>query len=86
MVTCPCMVFDITEIFHIYVDLCDMICLCFSADLISMTAAPFWLEKPSNLVLAPEENARLVCRSDGIPRPSIRWFINGDTIEGKQLT
>uniref|UniRef100_A0A674BQQ8 Neural cell adhesion molecule L1 n=1 Tax=Salmo trutta TaxID=8032 RepID=A0A674BQQ8_SALTR len=48
---------------------------------VRIKAAPFWLEKPSNLVLAPEENARLVCRSDGIPRPSIRWFINGDTIE-----
>uniref|UniRef100_A0A674CJT1 Neurofascin n=1 Tax=Salmo trutta TaxID=8032 RepID=A0A674CJT1_SALTR len=50
---------------------------------VQIKAAPFWLEKPSNLVLAPEENARLVCRSDGIPRPSIRWFINGDSIEGK---
>uniref|UniRef100_A0A8C7UU32 Neurofascin n=1 Tax=Oncorhynchus mykiss TaxID=8022 RepID=A0A8C7UU32_ONCMY len=48
---------------------------------VRIKAAPFWLEKPSNLVLAPEENARLVCRSDGIPRPSIRWFINGDTME-----
>uniref|UniRef100_A0AAY5KT56 Neurofascin n=1 Tax=Esox lucius TaxID=8010 RepID=A0AAY5KT56_ESOLU len=44
-------------------------------------AAPFWLEKPSNLVLAPDENARLVCRSDGVPQPSIQWFINGETIE-----
>uniref|UniRef100_A0A8C7KMY0 Neurofascin n=1 Tax=Oncorhynchus kisutch TaxID=8019 RepID=A0A8C7KMY0_ONCKI len=50
---------------------------------VQIKAAPFWLEKPGNLVLAPEENARLVCRSDGIPRPSIRWFINGDSIEGK---
>uniref|UniRef100_A0A8C8J769 Neurofascin n=1 Tax=Oncorhynchus tshawytscha TaxID=74940 RepID=A0A8C8J769_ONCTS len=48
---------------------------------VQIKVAPFWLEKPCNLVLAPEENARLVCRSDGIPRPSIRWFINGDSIE-----
>ncbi|CAB1336464.1 unnamed protein product, partial [Coregonus sp. 'balchen'] len=52
---------------------------------VQIKAAPFWLEKPSNLVLAPEENARLVCRSDGIPRPSIRWFINGDSIEDATL-
>lgn len=50
-----------------------------------MTAAPFWLEKPTNLVLAPEENGRLICRSDGAPRPTINWFINGEPIESKFL-
>lgn len=48
-----------------------------------LTAAPFWLEKPTNLVLAPEQNGRLVCRSDGVPRPTINWFYNGDPIECK---
>ncbi|KAL1021027.1 hypothetical protein UPYG_G00007780 [Umbra pygmaea] len=48
---------------------------------VRVKAAPFWLEKPTNLVLAPEENARLVCQADGNPRPTIHWFINGDTIE-----
>lgn len=50
-----------------------------------LTAAPFWLEKPTDLVLAPEENGRLVCRSDGAPRPTISWFINGEPIESKFL-
>lgn len=50
-----------------------------------LTAAPFWLEKPADLVLAPEENGRLVCRSDGVPRPTIRWFVNGEPIESKIL-
>lgn len=50
-----------------------------------LTAAPFWLEKPTNLVLAPEENGRLVCRSDGVPRPTVSWFINGEPIEGEFL-
>uniref|UniRef100_A0A3B5AUD0 Ig-like domain-containing protein n=1 Tax=Stegastes partitus TaxID=144197 RepID=A0A3B5AUD0_9TELE len=45
--------------------------------------APFWLEKPIDLILAPEENGRLVCRSDGAPRPTISWFINGEPIESK---
>uniref|UniRef100_UPI0037E8D4BE neurofascin n=1 Tax=Semicossyphus pulcher TaxID=241346 RepID=UPI0037E8D4BE len=48
---------------------------------VRVKAAPFWLEKPSDLVLAPEENGRLVCRSDGVPRPTISWFINGEPIE-----
>lgn len=48
-----------------------------------LTAAPFWLEKPVDLVLAPEESGRLVCRADGAPRPTVNWFINGEPIEGK---
>ncbi|CAL8367376.1 unnamed protein product [Lota lota] len=49
--------------------------------MVQVKAAPFWLEKPVDLVLAPEENGGLVCRSDGIPRPTIRWFINGESLE-----
>ncbi|XP_008277414.1 neurofascin [Stegastes partitus] len=48
---------------------------------VRVKAAPFWLEKPIDLILAPEENGRLVCRSDGAPRPTISWFINGEPIE-----
>uniref|UniRef100_A0A8C4FB81 Neural cell adhesion molecule L1 n=1 Tax=Dicentrarchus labrax TaxID=13489 RepID=A0A8C4FB81_DICLA len=48
---------------------------------VRVKAAPFWLEKPANLVLAPEENGHLVCRSDGVPRPTISWFIDGEPIE-----
>ncbi|XP_075897873.1 neurofascin [Nelusetta ayraudi] len=48
---------------------------------VSVNAAPFWLEKPTDLVLAPEESGRLVCRSDGAPRPTVNWFINGEPIE-----
>uniref|UniRef100_A0A3B4VEW3 Neural cell adhesion molecule L1 n=1 Tax=Seriola dumerili TaxID=41447 RepID=A0A3B4VEW3_SERDU len=48
---------------------------------VRVKAAPFWLEKPTDLVLAPEENGRLVCRSDGAPRPTVSWFINGEPIE-----
>uniref|UniRef100_A0A8C5C685 Neurofascin n=1 Tax=Gadus morhua TaxID=8049 RepID=A0A8C5C685_GADMO len=49
--------------------------------IVQVKAAPFWLEKPVDLVLAPEENGALVCRSDGIPRPTIRWFINGEALD-----
>ncbi|XP_054631117.1 neurofascin isoform X4 [Dunckerocampus dactyliophorus] len=48
---------------------------------VRVKAAPFWLEKPDDLVLAPEESGRLVCRSDGAPRPTVSWFINGEPIE-----
>uniref|UniRef100_A0AAQ5Z1Q2 Neural cell adhesion molecule L1 n=1 Tax=Amphiprion ocellaris TaxID=80972 RepID=A0AAQ5Z1Q2_AMPOC len=48
---------------------------------VRVKAAPFWLEKPTDLILAPEENGRLVCRSDGAPRPTISWSINGEPIE-----
>ncbi|XP_061703153.1 neurofascin isoform X2 [Syngnathoides biaculeatus] len=48
---------------------------------VTVKAAPFWLEKPENLVLAPEESGRLLCRSDGAPRPAISWFVNGEPIE-----
>uniref|UniRef100_A0AAQ4QPU1 Neurofascin n=1 Tax=Gasterosteus aculeatus aculeatus TaxID=481459 RepID=A0AAQ4QPU1_GASAC len=48
---------------------------------VRVKAAPFWLEKPTDLVLAPEENGRLLCQSDGAPRPTVSWFINGEPIE-----
>uniref|UniRef100_A0A8C2ZWJ5 Neurofascin n=1 Tax=Cyclopterus lumpus TaxID=8103 RepID=A0A8C2ZWJ5_CYCLU len=48
---------------------------------VRVKAAPFWLEKPTDLVLAPEENGRLLCHSDGAPRPTVSWFINGEPIE-----
>lgn len=45
------------------------------------TAAPYWLDKPTNLVLAPDENGRLVCRANGNPKPSIQWLINGQPMD-----
>ncbi|KAM8915900.1 neurofascin homolog (chicken) a isoform 6-T12 [Spinachia spinachia] len=48
---------------------------------VQVKAAPYWLDKPSNVVLAPEENSRLVCRANGNPKPNIQWLINGQPIE-----
>ncbi|KAJ8400197.1 hypothetical protein AAFF_G00398910 [Aldrovandia affinis] len=48
---------------------------------VQVKAAPYWLDKPSNLVLAPDENGRLVCRANGNPKPSIQWLVNGEPIE-----
>lgn len=45
------------------------------------SAAPYWLDKPTNLVLAPNEDGRLVCRANGNPKPNIQWLINGQPIE-----
>ncbi|XP_077428345.1 neurofascin homolog (chicken) a isoform X13 [Vanacampus margaritifer] len=48
---------------------------------VQVKAAPYWLDKPTNLVLAPEENGRLVCRANGNPKPSIQWLVNGIPID-----
>uniref|UniRef100_A0A3Q2QSW4 Neural cell adhesion molecule L1 n=1 Tax=Fundulus heteroclitus TaxID=8078 RepID=A0A3Q2QSW4_FUNHE len=51
---------------------------------VEVKAAPYWLDKPTNLVLAPEENGRLVCRANGNPKPDIQWLMNGEPIESAQ--
>ncbi|XP_078248023.1 neurofascin isoform X25 [Pogona vitticeps] len=48
---------------------------------VRVKAAPFWLDKPENLILAPGENGRLVCRANGNPKPSVQWLVNGEPIE-----
>ncbi|KAM3621062.1 uncharacterized protein V6R79_005407 [Siganus canaliculatus] len=48
---------------------------------VQVKAAPYWLDKPTNLVLAPEDNGRLVCRANGNPKPTIQWLVNGQPIE-----
>ncbi|KAE8623301.1 hypothetical protein XENTR_v10005557 [Xenopus tropicalis] len=48
---------------------------------VRVKAAPYWLDEPKNLILAPGENGRLVCRASGSPKPTIQWFMNGDATE-----
>ncbi|XP_029947226.1 neurofascin homolog (chicken) a isoform X2 [Salarias fasciatus] len=48
---------------------------------VQVKAAPYWLDKPTDLVLAPDENGRLVCRANGNPKPNIQWLHNGLPIE-----
>ncbi|XP_010776863.1 neurofascin homolog (chicken) a [Notothenia coriiceps] len=48
---------------------------------VQVKAAPYWLDKPANLVLAPDENGRLVCRANGNPKTNIQWLINGQPID-----
>lgn len=55
----------------------------FKISLLPCTAAPYWLDKPTNLVLAPDENGRLVCRARGNPKPTIQWLVNGEPIESE---
>ncbi|XP_066559316.1 neurofascin homolog (chicken) a isoform X2 [Amia ocellicauda] len=49
---------------------------------VQVKAAPYWLDRPSNLVLAPDESGRLVCRANGSPKPTIQWLVNGEPIQG----
>uniref|UniRef100_A0A8D0LA56 Neurofascin n=1 Tax=Sphenodon punctatus TaxID=8508 RepID=A0A8D0LA56_SPHPU len=48
---------------------------------VRVKAAPYWLDEPQNLILAPGEEGRLVCRANGNPKPSIQWLVNGEPIE-----
>ncbi|TKS73667.1 Neuronal cell adhesion molecule [Collichthys lucidus] len=49
---------------------------------VMVKAAPYWIGgSPRNLVLAPGENGVLTCRANGIPKPSITWTMNGESIE-----
>ncbi|XP_040193514.1 neurofascin isoform X16 [Rana temporaria] len=47
---------------------------------VRVKAAPYWLDEPKNLILAPGENGRLVCRASGNPKPIIQWLMNGEAI------
>ncbi|KFP53790.1 Neurofascin, partial [Cathartes aura] len=38
---------------------------------VRVKAAPYWLDEPQNLILAPGEDGRLVCRANGNPKPAI---------------
>ncbi|XP_053104145.1 neurofascin isoform X14 [Hemicordylus capensis] len=49
---------------------------------VRVKAAPYWLDEPENLILAPGEDGKLVCRANGNPKPSVQWLVNGEPIEG----
>ncbi|KGL83267.1 Neurofascin, partial [Tinamus guttatus] len=48
---------------------------------VRVKAAPYWLDEPQNLILAPGEDGRLVCRANGNPKPTIQWLVNGEPVE-----
>ncbi|XP_031801054.1 neural cell adhesion molecule L1 isoform X3 [Sarcophilus harrisii] len=48
---------------------------------VTVEAAPYWLQEPESLVLAPGETARLNCQVQGRPRPMVTWRINGISLE-----
>nr|XP_014340103.1 PREDICTED: neurofascin isoform X1 [Latimeria chalumnae] len=48
---------------------------------VRVKAAPYWLAKPSNLVLSPGEDGKLECQANGSPKPTIQWLVNGEPIE-----
>ncbi|KAJ0023980.1 hypothetical protein NQD34_003879, partial [Periophthalmus magnuspinnatus] len=53
---------------------------------VHVKAAPYWLDKPTDLVLAPDENGRLVCRANGNPKPNIQWLVNGQPLDSSVPT
>ncbi|KAM8819215.1 neurofascin isoform 4-T5 [Rhynchonycteris naso] len=48
---------------------------------VRVKAAPYWLEEPENLILAPGEDGRLVCRANGNPKPTVQWMVNGEPLQ-----
>ncbi|OZC09894.1 fibronectin type III domain protein [Onchocerca flexuosa] len=45
---------------------------------VTITAAPFWIDKPPQDIDEPEGNAAEIhCITSGIPTPIVQWFING---------
>ncbi|XP_043932709.1 neurofascin isoform X5 [Protopterus annectens] len=48
---------------------------------VRVRAAPYWLDEPKNLVLAPGEGGKLECRANGSPKPVIQWLVNGEPLE-----
>ncbi|KAI1892457.1 hypothetical protein AGOR_G00133560 [Albula goreensis] len=48
---------------------------------VQVKVAPYWIEKPANLIVAPDENGRITCRANGNPKPTVQWLVNGEPIE-----
>ncbi|XP_078273092.1 neuronal cell adhesion molecule-like isoform X4 [Rhinoraja longicauda] len=48
---------------------------------VNVKAAPYWINEPKNLVLAPGEDGRLICRANGNPKPAITWMVNSFPID-----
>ncbi|XP_061113347.1 neurofascin-like isoform X2 [Conger conger] len=48
---------------------------------VRVKVVPYWVEKPANLIVAPDENGRIVCRAQGTPKPTVQWLVNGEPIE-----
>uniref|UniRef100_A0A4W3IQY3 Neuronal cell adhesion molecule a n=1 Tax=Callorhinchus milii TaxID=7868 RepID=A0A4W3IQY3_CALMI len=48
---------------------------------VTVKAAPYWINEPKNLVLAPGEDGTIICRANGNPKPAVQWLVNGFPIE-----
>ncbi|XP_078465705.1 neuronal cell adhesion molecule-like isoform X4 [Lampetra planeri] len=49
---------------------------------VTVEAKPYWIPPvPESRVYSPRDNAQLVCRAHGTPKPLIRWLINGAPID-----
>ena len=41
-------------------------------------SVPYWIEAPNNTNAADSERVRFKCKADGIPKPKLQWFKNGE--------
>ncbi|KAI1892341.1 hypothetical protein AGOR_G00132360 [Albula goreensis] len=49
---------------------------------ISVEAAPYWTKKSESELYAPGDTVRLECEADGIPAPTVTWYMNGNLLSG----
>lgn len=45
--------------------------------MVTVEAAPYWINDPVSQLYAPGETVKLDCQADGIPTPTIQWTMNG---------
>ncbi|XP_041349056.1 neuroglian-like isoform X2 [Gigantopelta aegis] len=48
---------------------------------LSVESRPYWIKEPKDQEVGVEEGAVFSCKADGIPKPTIQWFINGEPYE-----
>ncbi|RUS85660.1 hypothetical protein EGW08_006536 [Elysia chlorotica] len=48
---------------------------------IRVVSAAYFTEEPKDVEISVGGNAEFLCSADGIPPPSIEWFINGESLE-----
>lgn len=44
---------------------------------LTFSAAPFWVEEPTDVEASIDKKATFSCKADGDPKPEHTWYISG---------